>query len=375
VWGERFPADPRLAMARAAVAEAQGKPEEGLACVARARSLAPGTGALEAAYVRALTALGRVEEAEAACEAALAQSPDHIGLLKEYIGLATRRGDWHGAVQRALLAQRRRPNDPEVERMVRRAKTQVVGDPEGGSEPTPEAADDTPKPASAALLSRYESLGATTGGCEFGLVQRRFGTEPLGLLRWARIDLEGVITNLLNQFDGMGLPENTQLVVQRASASHQEYFIADSRSGYWTHTFVHVEHAEFDRMYKQSVRRVAFLRSKLLEELQFGNKIYAFKATHRPAEADLFRLHDALCTYGNYRLLIVTLAGSKADIGKLTMIRPGLFVGESGMFMDAGVGRERAIDTELWHYFCDQVAQWCDANPVEAHPAAGANYA
>ena len=32
------------------------------------------------------------------------------------------------------------------------------------------------------LLNSFESLG---DNCEFGFVQRKFGTEPAGLLRWA----------------------------------------------------------------------------------------------------------------------------------------------------------------------------------------------
>ena len=244
-----------------------------------------------------------------------------------------------------------------MQRLVRRARAQVIED---GAAPDEAAAGTPEETATAELFARFESLGATSAGCEFGLVQRRFGTEPLGLLRWARIDLEGLIEALNTRFEGMGLEENTQLVVQRASANHSEYFIQDKRSGYWTHTFVKVEDVPYDRMLKQSLRRVQFLRSKLLEELEASDKIFVFKATRRLDPHDLERLFAALRQYGDYPLLCVTLADDKTKVGTLEMVRPGLFVGCAAMFMDAGISRERGVDAERWHFFCERVAAWRD---------------
>ena len=36
------------------------------------------------------------------------------------------------------------------------------------------------------MLLRFESIGSD---CEFGAVQRRYGAEPLGLLRWNDVDI------------------------------------------------------------------------------------------------------------------------------------------------------------------------------------------
>ena len=41
-----------------------------------------------------------------------------------------------------------------------------------------------------AIVTQFESLGGTGHGCEFGLFQRHFGAEPLGLLRWADLSPE-----------------------------------------------------------------------------------------------------------------------------------------------------------------------------------------
>ena len=52
----------------------------------------------------------------------------------------------------------------------------------------------------AALVNHFESLGR---GCEFGFLQRRAGAEPMGLLRFASMPLEGLIRGLQTQFAGI----------------------------------------------------------------------------------------------------------------------------------------------------------------------------
>ena len=54
------------------------------------------------------------------------------------------------------------------------------------------------------LFLQFESMGHN---CEFGLVQRHFGAEPLGLLRWNAISVEDVILGIEQQFEGVGNPE------------------------------------------------------------------------------------------------------------------------------------------------------------------------
>jgi hypothetical protein len=51
-----------------------------------------------------------------------------------------------------------------------------------------------------ALFRRFESLGMT---CEFGLVQRQLGLEPLGLLRFASITPDNLIALLNSDLAGV----------------------------------------------------------------------------------------------------------------------------------------------------------------------------
>ena len=54
------------------------------------------------------------------------------------------------------------------------------------------------------LALQFESLG---DNCELGLVQRRAGVEPLGLLRFAGAPLRRLITALDARFEGIDDPE------------------------------------------------------------------------------------------------------------------------------------------------------------------------
>ena len=62
------------------------------------------------------------------------------------------------------------------------------------------------------IMLEFESLGGHPWGCEFGTVQRAFGAEPLGLLRWTEMPVEYIIKALKTRFFvGVGLPENTEI--------------------------------------------------------------------------------------------------------------------------------------------------------------------
>ena len=76
------------------------------------------------------------------------------------------------------------------------------------------------------LAMRFESLGGTGHGCEFGLFQRHFGAEPLGLLRWADLSHHLLTRALESRFDGVGLPENT---IVFNPAGSDEWWTKDTR--------------------------------------------------------------------------------------------------------------------------------------------------
>ncbi len=361
-WGGRFPADQALAMMRARLAQDVGRTGDAVAVIESVRALTPASAELEAAYVRALSLAGRDEAAERAVAEACAKVGDDARLLAEHVRLATRRGDLDEAVRRADAACQKRPADESMRRLAARTRS-LAGEAETSraEEAAPEAAGSGTSLAS--FFERFESLGATRNGCEFGLVQRAFGAGPLGLMRWAAIPADRLIAGLQTGFEGIAAPEHLKVDTRRASADHEEYALRSELYGYWTHTFVKVEDLPHDRMLQQSLRRMRFLQAKLVEDLQAGEKMFVFKFSPRPDAATVLHLFEALCTYGQRTLLCATLADADHPAGTLEMLRPGLFLGRFSKFTEEAMAGEAGIDTEQWRLFCERVAAWHDARP------------
>ena len=368
-WGKRFPADQDLAIARAQIEEECERFSHAVRVLKAVRRRSTPTPECEAAYIRALCLDSRMDDAEAACQEALEGFGDEPAVLTEYVRIATRRGDWHEAARRCAFAQQRRPRDPSMTRLALSIRTQLVGDETAleGMEPVVGslAAVDVSPEETAVMLS-CESQGATSAGCEFGLVQRRFGAEPFGLFRWALIGIDRLTEALDNRFEHVGSEATTELAIRRESATHQEYYVVDKKVGYLTHTFVKAEDSPEDRMLKQSVRRMRFLRDKLIENLHAAEKVFIYKFAMKFDEAALRRMFASLRKYGPCTLLCVTFADQNHPKGELQMLEPGLFVGRTGMFMDAVVPDEHGVDTDMWFRHCRDVVSWHQAQRAAA---------
>ena len=133
---------------------------------------------------------------------------------------------------------------------------------------------------SAALMLRFESIGDS---CEFGSVQRRYAAEPLGLLRWNDVQLDDLLAALANRFEGMGLPDHTEMPV----LGNGEYTIKDTRWSLWMHTFLFEGQTDPAALYPKMCRRVvAWLRDKLVADLEAAEKDLRLPlAGHRPGPA------------------------------------------------------------------------------------------
>lgn len=175
------------------------------------------------------------------------------------------------------------------------------------------------------LLIGFEGLGSD---CEFGLVQRRFGAEPLSLLRFNAVTFGGLMTGLANRFDSMGVQDNMEMI----ALANGEYFIRDRRWGLGMHTFKFVGQIDADLLFRKFCERVVFLREKLLTDIAEGRKIFVFFAPGL-AVADLKMLHAALRELGPVKLLHVTTTdaaqatGLKAENGGYNLVVPDLYIG------------------------------------------------
>jgi tetratricopeptide (TPR) repeat protein len=345
-WCARFPDNIELALALASVAEDGQHYDDALAQLTALRLRVPPHPMLEAAYVRVLSRALRDAEAESACLAALRAHPANRPLLSEYARIASRRGDWEEAHARWQSAQRRLPGDPQIAREIRQVAQELAGQADADAFAGTAAAEN--------LFSRFESLGGTATGCEFGMVQRKFGSEGIGLLRWTRSSIGNLVDALNSNLEGVGEEQHTELLTVRFSADREEYVTADRRFGMKSNTFIKVSDAPYEKMFTQTCRRLRFLRNKLIEDLRAAEKIFVFKVQDPEPDAALRALYAAARRYGNVTLLCVREADAENRRGTIRIIEPGLFVGHIGYFIRAGDGGARGIDFVTWKTLAEE---------------------
>ena len=266
----------------------------------------------------ALVRLGRFHEAESTLAGARTRYPGAPGLMAVEGLLASERGDWPKAVALWSDYRRRFPEDPTGREQLERALAQQATPPA----PVASAVDDAELRR---VLLGFESLG---DGCEFGCVQRRYGADPAGLLRWNDVGLDGLMAALGARFAGLGDPANTALVV----APDREILIEDRRWGLGLHTFRYEGEDDRDALLARACRGIAHLRDALLADLAAAEKIFVFRSTGLDADR-LEALHRALRAYGPVRLLDVQPAAPTAPTvfqgaaGELVEVEAGCYVG------------------------------------------------
>ena len=201
--------------------------------------------------------------------------------------------------------------------------------------------------AACKLLLGFESIG---DDCEFGMVQRRYGAEPLGLLRWNYVPLADLMAALGAGFCGVGEPQHTELWF---AENGSETFIRDKRWGLPLHTFMSKAQVDEAAFYPKACRRAAFLRDKLLADLAAGEKIMVFKTADILPEA-MRALHVALQAFGNIRLLCIKPANVSSPHpalcgkpGEVFEISDGLYVGFIGRVGNANGSWDIAFDDWL----------------------------
>lgn len=344
-----FPNDPSFTLARVRLYEDRNAPEEALALIEPYRLERAVNPLVEAVYVRVLGRLSRFPEAESLALNAMKEYPIDRDLLSEYARLATRRGDLSEALSRWLEASTRRPTDKVIARSLQAVRFQLASQGLANAEANPK--DD--------VLSRCESLGGTAWGCEFSMVQKRYGTGSISLFRWTTFSIDTLIDVLDHKFEGIGDEATTVLGTVRLSAEHEEYAIRDSRYGFGTHSAIKVQDAPADKALAQGRRRLRFLARKMGEDLQAAQSIYVFKIADDTPEDRMVALHGALCAYGQVALLCVLRASDPSKVGTVRQMSPGLFIGYIKRFMKDSLDEERSIDEAGWHVLCTEAeALW-----------------
>lgn len=216
------------------------------------------------------------------------------------------------------------------------------------------------------LMLHFEALG---DNCELGLVQRRAGAEPLGLLRFAgfHIPIENRLTRLLQALDtgfaGLGRPDTVRVEAAGAEG-RREYLIKESAFDLMYHSFQAEGQVDPEKLRGMEAKKLEFLRRKFLADLAGGEKLMVCKSNIPQAETDMDGLADTLGRFGPNTLLWVAQAEGGHPAGAAEMKRPGLLKGYVDRF--APYAEATDISYESWFAMCTEAYRlWKEAtNPA-----------
>jgi capsular polysaccharide biosynthesis protein len=201
------------------------------------------------------------------------------------------------------------------------------------------------------LLLRFESLG---DNCEFGMVQRKGGAEPLGLLRFNGIRsppeerLGRLVAGLERRFEGLGDPGTCVIV-----PTEIELFVSDLVYDFWYHGDVKTGHDDLEAEARRQGKWLKFLRRKLFEDLESGDKILVWRSSATTQREQVQPLLDVLRRLGPNRLLWVTNEDATHPSGSVEELEPDFL---KGYVRRLGTDRLLSdIEFEPWFELCRNV--------------------
>jgi hypothetical protein len=200
----------------------------------------------------------------------------------------------------------------------------------------------------AEILGTFESLG---DNCEFGIVQRLSGIEPLALLRFTATPLPSLINGLLSEFAGLGDPDFIELDIR---GDRGEYILFERRYNLTYHTFIYQDELKMDQVLRRESKKLTLMRRRMMDDLRAARRSYVIKHNQGLPEDDVIILSGLLRTFGPNHLLCVAPSGPETPPGTVTMRLPGLAFG----YIERFAPYENAADTSVdsWVTVCRKAA-------------------
>jgi capsular polysaccharide biosynthesis protein len=202
------------------------------------------------------------------------------------------------------------------------------------------------------LMVEFESLG---DNCEFGLVQRNLGCNPLGLLRFAgfhlqpEIRLERLVSALEGGFQGVGVPGSINLATE---GERREFVVRETSHNLMYHTFIYEGEIDADKLRQSEARRLGFLRRKLFDDLAAGEKIWVWKSNVDVTKQQVLTLLRVLRGFGPNNLLWAVEADAAHPAGTVERLNEHLIRGYIERF--APYDRADDIIDTPWFEVCQK---------------------
>ncbi|MGI3778861.1 MAG: hypothetical protein ACRYGC_16340 [Janthinobacterium lividum] len=197
------------------------------------------------------------------------------------------------------------------------------------------------------LVSQFQSVG---DNCEFGVVQRQCGAEPLNLLRFASTDIAHLLRGLATQFAGLDEPENVTYRLGGERGAFREYVMWQTTYDLVYHTYKYQDDTDADTLLAAERQKLGLQLRMFLEDLEDAEKILVIKRNDPLALGEVLPVLRGLRAYGDNTLLYVVPAGSEHLPGSVEWKAPGLLCG----YMDRFAPYEDAHDTSMqcWLSIC-----------------------
>ncbi|WP_428376997.1 hypothetical protein [Lichenicoccus sp.] len=195
----------------------------------------------------------------------------------------------------------------------------------------------------AELMMLFENIG---DNCEFGLVQRHFAAEPVGLLRFAGLGDAYRLIRLLDEgFGNLGEPGSLGTIIVGG-----EYWIQDRIYGVAYHTFRYQHDSDADSVLRDNEVKTRYLTRKLREDLEDGEKIFVYKRAVTRDPHEVLALHAALNQFGTVnKLLWVTPEDDEHRPGDVEWVSDRLL---HGTLRTISLSNANDFDPATWLLLC-----------------------
>ena len=189
----------------------------------------------------------------------------------------------------------------------------------------------------------FESIG---WNCEFGMVQRAFGAEPLGLLRFTGARIGNLIEVLESGFCDFLSAEDFAIEVK---GSEQEYMVFSRAFGdFHAHTNAFVSRDREAAVFAREFKKASYLKRRFEQDWRSANRVYVHSGYND--EASILKLHAALRARSDCALLWVVEARTPEERGKVEVRGPKLLRGHVAHY--AGFDDGLRLDLQGWAMIC-----------------------
>ena len=134
------------------------------------------------------------------------------------------------------------------------------------------------------------------------------------------------------------------------------------------HTFVSRGTVDEAKFLRQQVMRLGYLKKKLIEDLEEGQKVFVHKSSHaRISDDAAIALHSAIERYGRNILLVIRVAEEGQPAGSVAVVRDRILVGH--VAIPSYTDDSGAIDLEAWRSILAHAESYRAQQPAAEAPA------